>query len=67
MWLSGLRWAIEQRFQETKTELGMDHYEVRKFPGWHHHIITSMPAHFFLRHLKIRMGKKSTIHYCVAA
>jgi hypothetical protein len=67
VWLSGLRWAIEQCFQETKTELGMDHYEVRKFPGWHHHIITCMLAHFFLWHLKIRMGKKSTVHYSVAA
>ncbi len=67
VWLSGLRWAIEQCFQETKTELGMDHYEVRKFPGWHHHIITCMLAHFFLWHLKIRMGKKSPVHYSVAA
>ena len=67
VWLSGLRWAIEQCFQETKTELGMDHYEVRKFPGWHHHMITCMLAHFFLWHLKIRLGKKSTLHYFVAA
>jgi SRSO17 transposase len=67
VWLSGLRWAIEQCFQETKTELGMDHYEVRKFPGWHHHIMTCMLAHFFLWHLKIRMGKKSTVYYSVAA
>jgi SRSO17 transposase len=67
VWLSGLRWAIEQCFQETKTELGMDHYEVRKFPGWHHHMITCMLAHFFLWHLKIRLGKKSTVHYSVAA
>ena len=67
VWLSGLRWAIEQCFEETKTELGMDHYEVRKFPGWHHHMLTCMLAHFFLWHLKIRMGKKSAIHYAVAA
>ena len=67
VWLSGLRWAIEQCFEETKTELGMDHYEVRKFMGWHHHILTCMLAHFFLWHLKIRMGKKSAIHYAVAA
>jgi SRSO17 transposase len=53
VWLSGLRWAIEQCFGETKTELGMDHYEVRKFSGWHHHIITCMLAHFFLWHLKL--------------
>lgn len=67
VWLSGLRWAIEQCFEETKSELGMDHYEVRKYAGWHHHILTCMMAHFFLWHLKIRMGKKSTVHYAVAA
>jgi SRSO17 transposase len=67
VWLSGLRWSIEQCFEETKTELGMDHYEVRKFPGWHHHMLTCMLAHFFLWHLKIRLGKKSTSHYALAA
>jgi SRSO17 transposase len=67
VWLSGLRWAIEQCFEEAKTELGMDHYEVRKLPGWHHHMLTCMLAHFFLWHLKIRLGKKSTVHYGLAA
>ena len=67
VWLSGLRWAIEQCFEETKSELGMDHYEVRKFTGWQHHMLTCMLAHFFLWHLKIRMGKKSTVYYAVAA
>jgi len=66
VWLSGLRWAIEQCFEETKTELGMDHYEVRKFPGWHHHILVCMLAHFFLWHLKIRLEKKSTVYYFVS-
>jgi len=67
VWLSGIRWAIEQCFEETKSELGMDHYEVRKYTGWHHHMLVSMLAHFFLWHLKIRLGKKSTIYYTVAA
>jgi SRSO17 transposase len=67
VWLSGLRWPIEQCFEETKTELGMDHYEVRKYAGWHHHILTCMLAHFFLWHLKIRLGKKSTVYYGIAA
>jgi SRSO17 transposase len=67
IWLSGLRWAIEQCFEETKSELGMDHYEVRKFTGWHHHMLTCMLAHFFLWHLKIRLGKKSTVYYATAA
>jgi len=67
VWLSGLRWSIEQCFEETKTELGMDQYEVRKYPGWHHHILTCMLGHYFLWHLKIRLGKKSTSYYAVAA
>ena len=67
VWLSGIRWAIEQCFEETKSELGMDQYEVRKYTGWHHHMLVSMLAHFFLWHLKIRLGKKSTIYYTVAA
>ena len=67
VWLSGVRWAIEQCFEEAKSELGMDHYEVRKYPGWNHHMLTCMLAHFFLWHLNIRLGKKSTLHYAVAA
>jgi hypothetical protein len=59
VWLSGVRWAIEQGFEEGKTELGMDQYEVRKYPGWHHHMLLTMLAHFFLWHLKLHLGKKS--------
>ena len=67
VWLSGMRTPIEQCFEETKSELGMDHYEVRKYRGWNHHILTCMLVHFFLWHLKIRLGKKSTSYYTVAA
>jgi SRSO17 transposase len=67
VWLSGLRWAIEQCLEEGKMELGMDHYEVRKYRGWYHHMLTTMLAHFFLWHLKIRLGKKSTVYYAFAA
>ena len=67
VWLSGIRWVIEQCFEETKTELGMDQYEVRKYASWNHHILTCMLAHFFLWHLKIRLGEKSTSYYAIAA
>lgn len=60
VWLSGVRWAIEQCFEEGKSELGMAHYEVRKYPGWHHHMLMTMLAHGFLWRLKVRWGKKST-------
>jgi SRSO17 transposase len=66
VWLSGIRWAIEQCFEETKSELGMDQYEIRKYPGWNHHMLTCMLSHFFLWHLKIRLGKKNSVYYSVA-
>lgn len=59
VWLSGVRWAVEQCFEEGKTELGMAQYEVRQYPGWHHHMLTTMLAHFFLWRLKVRLGEKS--------
>jgi hypothetical protein len=45
--------------RRRKTELGMDHYEVRKYAGWQHHMLTTRLAHVFLWHLKLRLGKKS--------
>jgi SRSO17 transposase len=67
VWLSGVRWPIEQCFEEEKNELGMDQYEVRKYTGWNHHMLVCMLSHFFLWHLKIKLGKKSTCgYYCPA-
>jgi hypothetical protein len=66
VWLSGVRWAVEQCFEEGKSELGMAHYEVRKYRGWHHHMLMTMLAHFFLWRLKVRWGKKSACAHGVA-
>jgi SRSO17 transposase len=67
VWLSGIRWAVEQCFEEGKTELGMAHYEVRKYAGWQHHMLLTLLAHFFLWHLKGRLGEKSASTNGVAA
>ena len=47
--------------------LGMDRYEVRTYPGWHHHRLTTMLAHVLLWHLKLRVGEKSTGPHRLAA
>jgi hypothetical protein len=60
VWLSGVRWAIDQGFEEAKAALGMDHYAVRQDPGWPHHRLTGMRAHCFLWHRQIRLEKKRT-------
>ena len=42
------RWAIEQCFAEAKGEVGMDHYEVRRWDAWHRHVTLCLLAHAFL-------------------
>ena len=66
VWLSGLRWAIEQGFEECKGETGMDHYEMRGWSGWNNHMLMAMAAHFFLWHLIVRLGKKNVLGYGLA-
>lgn len=43
------RWAIEQQYQELKTELGLDHFEGRTFPGWHHHVVLTAITYNFIQ------------------
>ena len=43
------RWAIEQQYQELKTEIGLDHFEGRTYPGWHHHMVISAITYAFLQ------------------
>ena len=42
------RWAVEQCFAEAKGEVGLDHYEVRKWDSWHRHVTLCLLAHAFL-------------------
>jgi SRSO17 transposase len=46
--VAGTRWAVEEGFQAAKTEVGLDHYEVRRWPGWYRHITLALLAHAFL-------------------
>jgi SRSO17 transposase len=42
------RWIIERAFEDSKTELGIDHFEVRKFCSIQRHLILSCLSHVFL-------------------
>ena len=33
--VAGTRWSIEECFERAKGEVGLDHYEVRRWEGWH--------------------------------
>jgi SRSO17 transposase len=42
--IEGRRWAIEDSFETTKNELGLDHNETRSWHGWHRHVSLVMLA-----------------------
>ena len=42
------RWVIERAFEDSKTELGLDHFEVRKFVSIQRYLILSCLSHIFL-------------------
>jgi SRSO17 transposase len=57
--ISGMRWPIETIFEEAKGEIGMDHYEMRSWMGWHHHMLLVCLAHHFLVRLRIRFQEQA--------
>jgi len=50
------KWFVEQCFRDTKQQVGLSHFEVRKWAGWHHHMTMCMLAYLFL--VLVRAGWK---------
>jgi SRSO17 transposase len=46
--VAGIRWAVQEGFQQANGEVGLDHYQVRRWPGWYRHITPALLAHAFL-------------------
>ena len=46
--VAGARWAIEECFQTAKNEVGLDHYQVRRYDAWYRHITLALLAHAYL-------------------
>jgi SRSO17 transposase len=46
--VAGTRWAVEEGFEQAKGEVGLDHYEVRRWSGWYRHVTLALLAHAFL-------------------
>jgi len=55
--MAGMRWPVETAIKEGKGALGMDHYEVRSWLGWHHHMTECMLAHHYLVRTQRRLKK----------
>jgi SRSO17 transposase len=58
--VAGTRWTIEEGFENTKGEVGLDHYEVRRWDGWHRHVTLALFAHAFLAVTRAHARRRCT-------
>ena len=59
LWVAFARWPIERCFQVAKTELGMDHFEVRSWRGIHRHLYISQLSQLFCARVHQRLREKN--------
>jgi SRSO17 transposase len=55
----GQRHRVEELLEEGNGEVGLSHYEVRSWVGWHHHVTLSLLALWFLQVERLRLGGKN--------
>lgn len=48
------RWKTERVYEDMKGELGLDHFEGRRFPGWHHHVSVAICCYAFVVAERVR-------------
>ena len=41
------RWRTDRMYEDLKGELGLDHFEGRSFPDWHHHVSVVLCCYAF--------------------
>jgi SRSO17 transposase len=55
------RWRIERLFEDTKTELGLDHFEARRYPAITRHLLLTCVSHLFLAEFVQQRKKRPAV------
>lgn len=48
------RWRTERVYEDLKGQLGLDHFEGRRYPGWHHHVSVALCCYAFIISERVR-------------
>lgn len=51
-------WFVEACFRDLKQEVGLAHYEARKWSSWHHHVTLCLLAGLFLTMIRTKWKKR---------
>jgi SRSO17 transposase len=57
--VAGLRWVIEESFERAKDDVGLDHYEVRRWEAWYRHVTLALLAHAYLEVTRLHANTAS--------
>jgi SRSO17 transposase len=64
LWVGLTRHRVERCFQDQKSELGLDHFEGRKYVGLMRHLYLTLVSHLFLaKAVQRRGGEKSRVDH----
>jgi SRSO17 transposase len=56
--VTGVRWRVEEFFEDGKGRLGMAQYEARSWTSWHHHMSLVALAHLFVTQTRRDLNRK---------
>jgi len=56
--VTGVRWRVEEFFEDGKGKLGMAQYEARSWTSWHHHMSLAALAHLFVTQTRRDLKRK---------
>jgi SRSO17 transposase len=62
--MQGQRYWIERSFQDGKSQAGLDHYQVRGWTAWHHHMALVMMAMLFMLQERIEQHDEHPLLSC---
>jgi SRSO17 transposase len=57
--VASTRYTVEQCIEQATGETGFDHYAVRRWPSWYHHITLTLLAHAWLADQRQQQGRNS--------
>jgi SRSO17 transposase len=57
--VAGIRWAVEECFQTGKGQVGLDHYQIRRYDAWYRYVSLALVAQGFLAAVRAHAARAS--------
>jgi SRSO17 transposase len=58
--IAGRRWSVEEGFAQAKGEVGLDHYEVRRWTAWYRHVTLCLLVQAYLTVVRVQAQERQS-------